>query len=144
MHFASAPAGMVATTVQYGSRGADVRTLQDYLSQVSLLPASGVDGVFGADTLAAVRDLQSRMGIAVDGIAGPDTWVALRQAVANGLPYAAVPTTQTADPATPDANGEASEPVLVAATPRKVTPGGYLLIGAIALGIVVIASSRKG
>ncbi len=42
----------------------------------SRLPNSklAVDGVFGPDTLASVRQLQTALGLTVDGIAGPVLW----------------------------------------------------------------------
>ncbi len=36
-----------------------------------------VDGVFGADTSAAVRHFQRRNGLTPDGVVGPTTWAAL-------------------------------------------------------------------
>lgn len=62
-------------TLKAGSSGADVRTVQ------GLLCARGhqvaIDGAFGTQTTAAVRDLQRAAKLAVDGIVGPDSWTAL-------------------------------------------------------------------
>ena len=38
---------------------------------------SGVDGIFGADTLAAVKAFQRDQGLNADGIVGAATWAAL-------------------------------------------------------------------
>jgi peptidoglycan hydrolase-like protein with peptidoglycan-binding domain len=56
-----------------GSRGEEVRIWQTILHGASLLPASGVDGVFGPATEAATRRFQTALGVAADGIVGPDT-----------------------------------------------------------------------
>jgi len=62
-------------TVRQGDKDHPVVTLQ------YLLRARGktvtVDGIFGPQTEAAVRDWQRQKGLAVDGIVGPDTWRAL-------------------------------------------------------------------
>src|SRR3954469_15270084 len=55
-----------------GGPPADVAALQVALRAHGLY-AGPVDGIEGPGTLAAVRALQSRAGIAVDGIAGPAT-----------------------------------------------------------------------
>lgn len=61
--------------VKNGSRGDDVRTLQELLNQNGY--NLDTDGIFGRNTEAAVRDYQNRNNLAVDGIAGPNTWGAL-------------------------------------------------------------------
>lgn len=61
--------------IRNGSRGEDVRTLQELLNQNGYNLAT--DGIFGRNTEAAVRDYQNRNNLAVDGIAGPNTWGAL-------------------------------------------------------------------
>lgn len=58
------------TTLQRGSRGADVKTLQGKLNLAQ-------DGIFGPITEEAVRDFQKRKGLTVDGVVGAKTWTAL-------------------------------------------------------------------
>ncbi len=57
-------------TLRRGSKGADVRILQQRLGITA-------DGDFGPQTDAAVRAFQARNGLTVDGIVGRQTWAAL-------------------------------------------------------------------
>ena len=57
---------------QEGSEGEDVETVQ-YLVTAQGHP-TGVDGVFGPATKAAVQAFQSSRGLGADGIVGPQTW----------------------------------------------------------------------
>jgi N-acetylmuramoyl-L-alanine amidase len=52
-------------------RGDDVAELQRRLNSLGF-DAGKVDGIFGADTLAALLDFQSNRGMPEDGIAGPE------------------------------------------------------------------------
>jgi peptidoglycan hydrolase-like protein with peptidoglycan-binding domain len=67
--------------VRRGSRGQAVRGVQEEFQFRNLSgdPSQGVqiDGIFGPQTEAAVRDFQDALGIAVDGVVGPITWRAL-------------------------------------------------------------------
>ena len=53
-----------------------MRTLQWRLSQWGYYRGA-VDGIFGAETAAAVREFQRKNGLPVDGLVGPATWAAL-------------------------------------------------------------------
>ena len=57
---------------QEASKNEDVRTVQ-YLVTAQGHP-TGVDGVFGPQTKAAVKAFQSARGLAADGIVGAQTW----------------------------------------------------------------------
>lgn len=63
--------------LQLGSRGSAVVALQKKLG----IPA---DGIFGPQTLAAVKSFQSRNGLAADGIVGPKTQAKLGSAGSSG------------------------------------------------------------
>jgi peptidoglycan hydrolase-like protein with peptidoglycan-binding domain len=52
------------------TRGLDVEEIQRRLGL-------GVDGIYGKETEAAVRDFQDKRGLTVDGIVGPMTWTEL-------------------------------------------------------------------
>jgi hypothetical protein len=64
---------------QYGNTGPRVKEVQCVLKArgYNIGPA-GVDGIFGQDTLAAVKRFQSRHGLEVDGQVGVHTWAKLR------------------------------------------------------------------
>jgi hypothetical protein len=63
----------------YGNQGEAVRALQQAMTDTGIygVRGIGVDGIFGGQTLTAVRNFQSAKGLAVDGIAGPATRTAL-------------------------------------------------------------------
>jgi peptidoglycan hydrolase-like protein with peptidoglycan-binding domain len=65
-----------ATDYQTGSRGDDVREIQDLLTRRGYSPGP-VDGIFGIQTKTAVSRFQSDRGVTIDGIVGPVTWAAL-------------------------------------------------------------------
>lgn len=65
-----------------GDRGTAVRRLQQQLQEKGFDPG-GVDGVFGAKTLKAVKAFQRANGLAVDGQVGEDTQLAFRNFQAN-------------------------------------------------------------
>ena len=60
------------TLSRLGSRGQEVRQIQQKLQQLGLYTGS-VDGVYGTATQKAVRQFQKNCGITADGIAGPKT-----------------------------------------------------------------------
>ena len=71
-------------TLKRGSKGADVKALQEFLLQLGYtLPKYGSDGDFGGETAAAIKRFQARAGLAQDGVYGGDTHKALMDAVAD-------------------------------------------------------------
>jgi hypothetical protein len=59
-----------------GDVGPDVRALQTLLNSTALAHPT-TDGVFGMQTLAALRAAQQVLGVSVDGVYGPVTKAAL-------------------------------------------------------------------
>jgi hypothetical protein len=59
------------------SRGPDVSTLQQRLVVWRMMSQEDVDGIFGHNTLAVVKEFQRRHGLTIDGIVGPATWTYL-------------------------------------------------------------------
>ena len=64
--------------IGYGSKGSDVTELQKLLNQNGY--TLDTDGIFGSNTLAAVKDYQQKNNLSVDGIVGSNTWGALTKA----------------------------------------------------------------
>ena len=61
---------------KYGSTGDEVRQIQTKLKRWGYYSGS-IDGIYGSQTLAAVKWFQSKNGLDVDGIAGPKTLAAM-------------------------------------------------------------------
>lgn len=76
--WAALPDGGPMPTLQEGSAGSVVRSLQRLLTngaagQWGTTP-QGIDGQFGPHTKASVKAFQAWGGVAVDGIVGDQTW----------------------------------------------------------------------
>lgn len=61
---------------KYGSRGSEVTQIQTKLKRWGYYKGN-VDGIFGSQTLEAVKYFQRKNGLAVDGIAGKNTLEAM-------------------------------------------------------------------
>lgn len=62
-------------TVRSGSRGDAAKIVQGALiSRGYSCGSSGIDGVFGVGSVAALKKYQAAVGITADGIVGPATW----------------------------------------------------------------------
>lgn len=61
---------------KYGSRGTEVRTIQEKLKRWGYYTGS-VDGIYGSQTVSAVKSFQKKNGLTVDGIAGTQTLKAM-------------------------------------------------------------------
>lgn len=64
--------GSVTALSQLGSRGEEVRRIQNKLKSLGIYKG-GIDGIYGTQTRNAVRQFQRNCGITADGIAGPKT-----------------------------------------------------------------------
>lgn len=67
---------IVEATSRYGSRGSEVRQIQTKLKNWGYYKGS-VDGIYGSQTVAAVKSFQKKNGLTVDGIAGSQTLKAM-------------------------------------------------------------------
>lgn len=63
---------IVETLSKYGSRGSEVRTIQEKLKRWGYYNGN-IDGIYGSQTTAAVKSFQRKNGLTVDGIAGTRT-----------------------------------------------------------------------
>ena len=61
---------------KYGSRGSEVTQIQEKLKRWGYYTGN-VDGIYGSQTVAAVKRFQQKNGLTVDGIAGPKTLTAM-------------------------------------------------------------------
>ena len=61
---------------KYGSRGDEVTQIQTKLKRWGYYNGQ-IDGIYGSQTLSAVKWFQSKNGLTVDGIAGPKTLAAM-------------------------------------------------------------------
>ena len=64
------------STLRPGAVGPETELLQTGLIRAGFLSGE-VDGIFGKETLAALRRFQQSVGLTPDGVAGPATWHAL-------------------------------------------------------------------
>lgn len=79
-------------TLRIGDKGDEVRKLQDLLnSSLSPSPKLVSDGVFGKNTLEAVKRYQAQKNLGIDGVVGPKTWKSLVKSD-DKKPEAVVPT----------------------------------------------------
>lgn len=74
-------------TITKGARGELVRYLQTQLIAAGYdVGKKGADGIFGAETLSAVRAFQSDKGLTPDGKVGKLTWAAVKAVTGNDEP----------------------------------------------------------
>lgn len=66
----------VETLSKYGSRGSEVTEIQKKLKRWGYYNGN-VDGIYGSQTVAAVKSFQKKNGLTVDGIAGKNTLQAM-------------------------------------------------------------------
>lgn len=103
----------LSSTLIRGSRGSEVRLVQELLNLASSRPRVTPDGDFGQLTEQSVRFFQSGHALAVDGKVGPRTYAALERAARLG-------TTTLAPPPRPEQNQD--QP---ATTPGTATSSGF-------------------
>ncbi len=78
-----------------GSRGEDVKIMQQLLIGVGIAVFGGADGVFGPATQAALKQFQTRVGLPANGVYDAATKAALTTATPAPAPPAAPPPSST-------------------------------------------------
>jgi N-acetylmuramoyl-L-alanine amidase len=73
-------------TLRQGSRGEDVKTVQQKLKNWGYY-SGAVDGIYGTQTVAAVKAFQKKNKLTADGIVGAKTAAALGMSVATAAGY---------------------------------------------------------
>ena len=111
---------LYGTELREGSAGAGVTELQYFLALISAFNESvrsvAIDGVFGANTRAAVEDFQFDYGLPVTGVVEIDTWRALYTTYRNllaSLPDGYFSAFTEPYPGVPLVVGEANESVRI-------------------------------
>jgi len=92
-----------------GTRGTEVKELQQALIASGLTVTGGADGVFGPATSTAVRSFQQAHGLAVTGIVDAATAAALGAVDVPSAPQASDSTSTPDTPSTPDASAAGSD-----------------------------------
>lgn len=85
-----------ATVLKRGSKGAQVRTLQTKLKKWGYYTGS-VDGIYGSQTVTAVRYFQRVNGLAVDGVVGQKTAKALGMSLGSSSSSTSNPSYSSSD-----------------------------------------------
>lgn len=131
---ASVSAIAAASVLRQGSKGSDVKEMQRRLKNWGYYKGS-VDGVFGAQTKAAVISFQKKNGLKADGIVGKATFKALGMNDAyNGL----VGGSSTSS----GVNGFSSSDVYLLARTIYAEGRGEPYVGQVAIGAVVLNRVR--
>lgn len=99
----------ILPTLKRGSKGDDVRTLQEQLTRLGY-SCGTIDGVFGTLTGSAVKDFQADHDLTVDGTVGEATWAAIQVELNRQAEPAPVEeTTESAEETTESAETAADE-----------------------------------
>ncbi len=108
-----------------GDRGDEVRELQRKLIQLGYLSGSA-DGIYGNDTVSAVKAFQKNMGLTADGEAGASTLAALNSAASTPIPTAAPTPVPTQAPVVTGVLKKGDRGDEVKALQEKLIALGYL------------------
>ena len=134
--FVVSASALEASTLHNGSRGENVRSLQQALIQLGFLKGKA-DGIFGNQTEKAVCAFQAANKLKVDGLAGKKTQALLfeKAGAAPSAPVTAAEPAPAAEPVpaaqTPAAQAPAAEAAAVQPAPSSasVSSGGSLFSG---------------
>ncbi|MDA8235218.1 MAG: spore cortex-lytic enzyme [Clostridia bacterium] len=125
----------ISQSLYWGSKGPNVVQLQQKLKDWGFYRGKA-DGVYGADTFAAVKKFQQRKGIKADGVAGPGTLKAL------GL-WTAETRTTARKPGTSRGVSNRGDITLLARVIQGEA-GAEPYIGKVAVGAVILNRTESG
>ena len=117
--------------LEEGTRGADVRRLQQVLTGLAYEPGP-IDGISGSRTIAAVTAFQTDASLTADGLAGRATRAVLKTRYAAGtiatgdsssVPATATTTTAPGDTATDNSSSSTTTTVVSSGILRKGSRG---------------------
>lgn len=110
----------ITKTLNYGSQGADVKELQNYLMGMGAVGADGkplkANGIYNNDTKAAVLQFQQQHGLTQDGIFGPQSLAAAQKVTNTTTQYGTGGTTTP-----PPATSSTTTPPTTTTSPPSVT-----------------------
>jgi peptidoglycan hydrolase-like protein with peptidoglycan-binding domain len=114
----------ISSTLTFGSQGDQVKALQTYLSGMGLVGADSkplkADGIYGADTKAAVMQFQQQHGLTQDGIFGPKSLAAMQNVTNTSAQYQTIaPATTTTPPATTSSDTSTTTPPSITGNPAQ-------------------------
>ena len=81
LHWVSVNPARSIQTLRYDSAGSGVKKIQERLVSAGFLENRQVDGIFGRQTEAALREFQHYQGLPPDGVLGPQTYEALERQI---------------------------------------------------------------
>ncbi len=125
----------VAAVLRQGSKGSDVKEVQRRLKNWGYYKGS-VDGVFGAQTKAAVISFQKKNGLTADGVVGKATYQAL------GMNEAYNSLVGSSSSSGGGVNGFSSSDVYLLARTIYAEGRGEPYVGQVAIGAVVLNRVR--
>ena len=71
--------------IKLGSKGDGVKWVQWYLWRFGLISKESIDGIFGVNTNAAVKEAQKRLGLNPDGIVGKTTRETFKKTMSSNI-----------------------------------------------------------
>ena len=113
---------MATRNLSRGSRGNDVKTLQQNLKKLGLYKTGAIDGIFGSLTDAAVRQFQKSHKLVVDGVVGPTTRAALAATLKKKTKKKKTGSKKTTGAASSGGSGGASKPSTAPKKPDTTSP----------------------
>lgn len=125
------------TNLSQGSRGTQVRKLQNRLIELGYLPQGSADGAFGAQTRRAVMAFQEANGLHKDGVAGDATQTHLYEDP--DVVHAATPTPPPTQAPTPTPSPTIAPPRL----PEGDANAQSLGLTQVANAMIVLSDSGK-